>query len=291
MQEKVAFKSDGLNLVGIVHRPKRMKKGEKRPAFLVLHGFGTSKDGSTPEILANMLEDWGYVALRFDFRSCGESAGERGRVLCEDQVEDTKNAVTWLGRQPYVDAKRIGVIGHSFGAAVAVYAGGVDKRIAAVISSCGWGDGESKFRLQHKTRAQWKKFTDALKKGRALKKKTGQSLMMKRWDIVPIPRHLRAHMGANVTMEFVHETAQSMYDFQANKVVGKIAPRPLLLLHAADDSVTPTDQSLQLFAHARQPCDLMLLSGVDHFPFSVDSTRARDAVKDWLDQYFPVWNR
>jgi len=32
----------------------------------------------------------------------------------------------------------------------------------------------------------------------------------------------------------------------------------------------------------------MLLSDVDHFPFSVDSHRARDAVKGWLDRYFPA---
>src|SRR3546814_18672974 len=91
-----------------------MKKGEQRPGVLVLHGFGTGKDGSTPEILANMLCDWGYVALRFDFRCCGESEGERGRVLCEDQVADTKNAVSWFGRLPYVDETRIGALGPSF---------------------------------------------------------------------------------------------------------------------------------------------------------------------------------
>ena len=141
MEEKVTFKSDGLTLSGVVHTPADLAPGTRRPAFLVLHGFGTGKDGSTPEIISNMLAEWGYVAMRFDFRGCGESEGETARVLCEDQVEDVKNAVTWFARQPYVDGEKIGVIGHSFGAAVAVYAGGVDKRIAAVISSCGWGDG------------------------------------------------------------------------------------------------------------------------------------------------------
>ena len=43
------------------------------------------------------------------------------------------------------------LIGSSFGGAVAVYAGGVDERVAAVISNGGWGDGERKFRGQHKT--------------------------------------------------------------------------------------------------------------------------------------------
>src|SRR5256885_11418494 len=48
---------------------------------------------------------------------------------------------------------------------------------------------------------------------------------------------------------------ESMYAFTANEVVGKIAPRPLLLMHAAHDTVTPTEQSVDLFQHAGQPTD------------------------------------
>jgi dipeptidyl aminopeptidase/acylaminoacyl peptidase len=289
VEQKVSFKSDGLTLAGVVHTPADLAPGSERPAFLVLHGFGTGKDGSTPEILANMLCDWGYVAMRFDFRGCGDSEGEPARVYCLDQVEDVKNAVTWFAEQPFVDGERIAVIGHSFGAAVAVYSGGVDERIAAVISSCGWGDGESKFRLQHKSDEEWARFLKILEDGPKHLKENGESLMVDRWDIVPIPEHLRGHMGKNVHLKFPAEVAQSMFDFRANEVIGNIAPRPCLLFHAANDSVTPTDQSLQLFEHAKMPTDLMLMSEVDHFPFSVDSTRARNAVKDWLDRYFPAY--
>jgi len=287
METSVSFMSDGFKLAGVVHTPADLAPGDKRAAFLVLHGFGTGKDGSTPEILANMFCDWGYVALRFDMRSCGDSEGEHGLLRCLDQVADTRNAVTWLAEQDGVDPARIGVIGHSFGAAVAAYAGGVDERIAAVISSCGWGDGESKFKLQHPGDA-WTKFTESLAEGKRRRDAGEPDLMMARWDIVPIPEHLRGNMGKNVTMEFASETAQSMYDFRANDVVGKIAPRPLLLFHASDDSVTPTDQSLRLFAHAGQPTDLMLLSGVDHFPFSIGNDRPRDALHDWLNTYIPA---
>lgn len=287
MQTTVSFPSDGFKLAGVLHRPDDAPSGTARAAFLVLHGFGTGKDGSTPEILADMLCDWGYVALRFDMRSCGESEGEPGYVRCLDQVADTRNALTWLAEQDGVDPQRIGVIGHSFGAAVAVYTGGVDKRVAAVVSSCGWGDGESKFKLQHPGDA-WPKFVAALEEGRRRRTAGEPDLKMARWDIVPIPEHLRSNMGKNVTMEFPSETAQSMYDFRANDVVGDIAPRPLLLFHAADDSVTPTDQSLQLFAHARQPTDLLLLSGIDHFPFSIGNDRPRQALRSWLDAYFPA---
>jgi uncharacterized protein len=288
MLEQVTFDSDGLKLSGVVHRPDDMKPGEKRPAFLVLHGFGTSKNGGTPIIISEMLESWGYIALRFDFRGCGDSGGEHARVICMDQVSDTSNALTWLAQQDGVDPDRIGAIGHSFGAAVAVYTGGVDKRLAAVISSCGWGDGDRKFRGQHATPEAWAKFSGMLEEAPKYKARTGKSLMVPRWDIVPIPEHLRGNMAKDAILEFPAETPQSMMDFVADNVVGDIAPRPLLLFHAANDSVTPTEQSIEMFKRAGQPTDLMLVSDVDHFPFSVGNTRVRDGVRAWLDRYFPA---
>ncbi len=288
MQTPVTFESDGLKLSGVLHRPDGMAAGEKRPAFMVLHGFGTSKNGGTPIVISEMLEEWGYIALRFDYRGCGDSEGEHGRILCMDQVADTSNALTWLEQQDGVDPARIGAIGHSFGAAVAVYTGGVDKRVAAVISSCGWGDGVRKFKGQHATPEAWAKFSGMLEEAPKYQERTGKSLMVSRWDIVPIPEHLRGNMAADAILEFPAETPQSMMDFVADNVVGDIAPRPLLLFHAANDSVTPTEQSLEMFKRAGQPTDLLLVSDVDHFPFSVGNTRVRDGVKAWLDRYFPA---
>ena len=58
--------------------------------------------------------DLGYATLRFDMRGCGDSQGARGRVICLEQVEDTKSALSFLAGRPEVDAERIGVIGHSW---------------------------------------------------------------------------------------------------------------------------------------------------------------------------------
>ena len=79
-----------------------------------------------------------------------------------------------------------------------------------------------------------------------------------------------------------------MMEFNAEEVVGNIAPRPLMLLHASNDSVIPTEQSLLLFERAGQPTDLILLSDVDHWPLAGEKPRARDIIKDWLDVYLPV---
>ena len=288
MTSKITFQSEGLELAGIVHVPDGMRSGERRPAFLVLHGFGGNKDGRGQTVIAEQLTAWGYVVMRFDFRGCGDSGGEHARILCLDQVKDTSSAVTYMASRPEVDAKRIGLIGSSFGAAVAIYTGGADERVAAVVSSGGWGDGERKFRRQHPTPEAWERFTKMLDEGRRHRERTGKSLMVPRYDIVPIPEKLRASVSPGSIKEFPAETAQSMYDFRADEMVGKISPRPLLLLHSANDSVTPTIESIELFKRANQPAELHLFSEVDHFMFGEENPRVGRIVSDWLGRYFPA---
>ena len=287
-EENVTFASAGLKLSGNVRVPDGLKPGEKRGAFLVLHGFGSNKDSLNVLAPTKVLTELGYVTLRFSMRGCGDSEGEFGRVICLEQVEDTRNALTYLASHPAVDPRRIAVVGSSFGGAVAVYAGGVDERVAAVISNGGWGDGERKFRGQHKSPQEWARFTKMLEEGRAHRVRTGQSLMVPRYEIVPIPPHLRNNLAKNSIEMFPAETAQSMFDFRADDVVGKVAPRPLLLIHAANDSVTPTEQSVELFKHACQPAELHLFSEVDHFLFGEDNARVWGVMRDWLGKYFPA---
>jgi hypothetical protein len=288
MEEKVYFESDGLKLAGIIETPSDFKSGERRPVFIVLHGFGGNKDGHGQVVVAKQFTQWGYATLRIDFRGCGESEGERGRIICLDQVADTRNALSFLATRPEVDRERIALVGSSFGAAVAVFTGGADRRVAAVISCGGWGDGERKFRGQHPTPEAWAKFANMLEEGKRHRERTGKSLMVPRYDIVPIPEKLRNRMSSGSIMEFPAETAQSMNDFRADDQVGNISPRPLLLLHSANDSVTPTYESIEMFKRARQPAELHLLSDIDHFTFSEENPRLIRIVADWLERYFPA---
>jgi uncharacterized protein len=284
MEERVSFASDRLRLSGVLHLPD--PPGERRAAFLVLHGFGSNKDGGGGKAVAAMLTGLGYAALRFDFRGCGESEGERGRVICKEQVRDTRNALSFLAGRADIHPQRIGVVGQSFGAAVAVYTSGVDRRIAACISSGGWGDGAKKFRKQHASPRAWKKFTAMMKEGQR-RKRARKPLMVPRYDIVPIPPRLRGNLAPGSIMEFPFDVVESMYAFNANDVVARIAPRPLLLLHSASDSVTPTEQSVELFARAGKPTDLHLIADVDHFMFSEGNTLVLNLVRNWLDKHFP----
>jgi pimeloyl-ACP methyl ester carboxylesterase len=287
-EEQITFASRGLKLVGNVGVPAGVARGEKRPAFIVLHGFGSTRHAGNVKGPCAILDKLGYATMRFDMPGCGDSEGERGRLICLEQVQATSDALSTLAQHPNIDGARIGVLGSSFGAAVAVYCGGVDPRVAAVVSASGWGHGERKFRKQHPTPEAYARFTAMLEEGRTHRARTGQPLMVPRYDIVPIPEHLRTHVLPGSIQMFDSDTAQSMFDFRANDVVGRIAPRPLLLLHSSDDHVTPVEQSIELFQHAGQPTELHLFADTDHFMFAEGNARVHAVVQNWLAQYFPA---
>jgi len=292
MNEKtISFSSQGMTLAGVLRWPAGFKAGERRPALVVLHGFGSNKGAENVLGPCAEIEGMGYITLRFDMPGCGDSEGPRGHLICMEQVQATLDAVTFMASEPSVQTDAIGLIGSSFGAAVAVYAGAVDPRIAGVISSGGWGHGENKFKGQHPTPEAWARFTDMLAKGRAHREKTGTSLMVPRGQIVPLPPGLKRQLVPGALQEFTAETAQSMFDFRAEDVVHQMSPRPLMLLHSSVDSVTPTEQSLALFAKAKMPTDLHLFGDTDHFMLAEGNQRVWNVVRDWLYKYLPLEGR
>src|ERR1043166_8190453 len=112
-EEKVTITSAGLELAGVIRVPAGLRPGRRRRALLGRRGFGSNKNSQNVLAPCKVLEALGYVTLRFDVCGRGESEGEHGRVICLEQVEDTRNALTFLSRHPAVAADRIAVVGTS----------------------------------------------------------------------------------------------------------------------------------------------------------------------------------
>jgi uncharacterized protein len=287
MQTKINFQSGPNTLTGVVHIPDELPAGERRPAIIVIHGFGGNKEGPTHVGECNLYESLGYVALRFDMRGCGESNGPRGRVLCVDQVQDALNALTWLAQQPFVRPEAIALSGQSFGGAVAIYAGAVDPRVAAVISIAGWGNGARKLEWQNRAPGAWQRLLGLLERGRTLRETSGETLMLNRWDIVPVPEPIRHLLPPNCVMDFPVDTAQSIYDFRPEEVVDRIAPRPFLIVHGVNDSVTSVSEALHIFKASAGHPELAILKG-DHFPFVEPDSLWDSLLTNWVEKNLPI---
>lgn len=96
--------------------------GATGAAVVMLHGFGSSRDevGGLFAMQAADLSEKGIASLRIDFRGYGESSGDMADTTLEGLVSDAGTARGFLAGIDGVDAARIGVIGYSFGAAVAM---------------------------------------------------------------------------------------------------------------------------------------------------------------------------
>jgi alpha/beta superfamily hydrolase len=102
-EDVVSIPSAGLKLYGMLGVPVGLRTQERRAAFLVLHGFGGNCESAGVIQPTKVLNEFGYVTLRFDMRGCGKSGGEFGRVICLEQVEDLGNALEFLTSHPAVD--------------------------------------------------------------------------------------------------------------------------------------------------------------------------------------------
>lgn len=134
MRKDVAFASKGLRCSGWLYVPDGLTPGQKAPTILMGHGFTGVKDQALPDF-AGRFAAAGFATLVFDYRYFGESEGEpRSQLFPLDQVEDFRNAITWISSQPEADSQRIGIWGTSFGGGIVTYVATFDRRIKAVVA-------------------------------------------------------------------------------------------------------------------------------------------------------------
>ncbi|MGW7430168.1 alpha/beta fold hydrolase [Streptomyces sp. NPDC054861] len=108
---------------------------ERRPAVLLGHGFGGSKDDVRAQ--AETLARDGYAVLTWSARGFGASTGQIGLNDPDHEVKDVRRLVDWLAKRPEVRLDkdgdpRVGVTGASYGGAIALLAAGHDPRIDAI---------------------------------------------------------------------------------------------------------------------------------------------------------------
>ncbi|MET8626682.1 alpha/beta fold hydrolase [Kitasatospora sp. NPDC004669] len=112
-----------------------------RPAVLLAHGFGGSKDGERER--AQQLARQGYAVLTWSARGFGHSGGKIGLNAPDREVEDVKHLVDWLAQRPEVQLDgpgdpRVGITGASYGGAISLLASAYDHRIDAVATQITW---------------------------------------------------------------------------------------------------------------------------------------------------------
>jgi dipeptidyl aminopeptidase/acylaminoacyl peptidase len=152
-------------------------------------------------------------------------------------------AVTWLTSQPEVDPARIGGLGASMGAYVLMQSAAIDQRLRAVVLEASPSDVIEQLRL-----------------------------LARRWGPISIEPAKWALYRSGMPL-----------DMRPIDVVGKIAPRPVLIIQGELDSLVPVSMAKDLYRAAGDPKELWIVPGAGH----VDYARvAMPAYRSHLSEFF-----
>jgi pimeloyl-ACP methyl ester carboxylesterase len=133
----VIIPANGFTLAGTMTVPPGMGR-LKHPAVVLVTGSGQiERDETVAGIpifaqLAGSLAKEGFVVVRYDKRGIGQSGGRSERATLQDYADDLTAVVKWLAKRKDIEPRRISVVGHSEGGAVALLAAR-EKKISALV--------------------------------------------------------------------------------------------------------------------------------------------------------------
>ncbi len=134
---------------GYLLLPKDLKPGEKRPVIVAQHGWAgvpkvlLDRTNQTYKAFAAQLADRGYIVFvphfpwsgKLDYLELQRKANPLGLSLFSVILNQHERILDWLTAQPWVDAKRIGFYGLSWGGKVAMRVPSLLERYSLTIAS------------------------------------------------------------------------------------------------------------------------------------------------------------
>jgi len=212
-----------------------------RPTAMILHGI----PGIELNVdLAHALREVGWNSLIFHYRGCWGSGGD---YVLRTIPDDVRAALDFLEESDYpVDAAKLVLIGHSLGGWAALLAGADDPRVRAVAVV---GAVVEPAKLDFNAAVAVVEFTPWL-----------------------------AGMSPD---EFVRQWGALEPEYAPLWVVGNIPPRPLLIVHGAQDGVVPVGQALALAAAVEEGADLRVHPEGNH-AFAWQRGWLREQIVGWL---------
>ena len=210
---------------------------EQPSAPAILYAPATAHDQRSGLSLVPAFHAAGYHVLLFSYRGHALSEGDSwGFTYGHAESKDVDAAVRFLYETKGI--RRIGAIGHSVGAVSSILSAARTPRIGAVVAVAPFNCVDEVWRTNRPT-------------------------------LVP-----------SFVLNFTLWLAEKRKGFNSGdvcplKVVDRIAPRPLLVIHGTDDQRITEAQARRLFAAAREPKALWLVGGASH-------NSVRDPVLDEL---------
>jgi pimeloyl-ACP methyl ester carboxylesterase len=264
--EQVHIPAAGFNLVGTLSKPAG-DPGKRLPAIILVAGSGPlDRDETIAGIpvlgqLANALADAGYLVLRYDKRGIGQSGGRTETAGLAEYAEDLRAAITFMAGRKAVDPKRLAVVGHSEGGAIALLAAASDRRDGALVLLAATGvNGNDLLLAQQKHLLDRSSLSDVDRQAKIdLQKRIQEAVITgKGWDALP-PTVRRQVDNPEFQSILMHDPARIMPGVR----------QPILIVQGSlDMQVDPSNADrLAALAGARKhpaPVEVLKIPGVNH---------------------------
>jgi alpha-beta hydrolase superfamily lysophospholipase len=197
-----------------------------RGTVIILHGVSESKIVGLP--LARALHAEHFNVFLYDSRRHGESGG-RFCTYGFYEKHDVSIAISYMEHRRDVELGNVGLMGSSMGAAVAIQAAALDKRIKAVVAESGFATLRTVFDDYQKR-------------------------------MIKMPWHYLRNLVIKRSEHLAHFKASAVAPLEAVREIHV----PLFILHGTTDDRISHHYSLQVFENANQPKDLWLLEDAQH---------------------------
>jgi len=296
MRKNISFTSKRLRCNGWLYIPDNIEAGQRAPAIVMAHGFSGVKEQFLDHF-AEKFVDAGFVTLVFDYRYFGESAGEpRGQLFPLEQVEDYRNAITWLSDQPQVDPARIGVWGTSFSGGLIFHLTVFDRRIKVAVA-------QVPSVLNYETRRaidpeKHDRISEFLLQDRISRYQNGTINYLK---VVAPEGELCALPGKESYDAFMVlkerapswlngitiESLEKIREFDPIRYIHLIAPTPLLIITAEHDSLIPIKYVMDAYARVKDPKDMVILPCKHFDVYGTEPwfSKAAIAAVNWFEKH------
>lgn len=285
----VTFYSDGVACFGEIFYPKDFDEGGKTPAVILGQGWtGTAR---TIAKYAARFAERGLVAMVIDYRGWGKSDGyvslvghiqtedatrfteteaavmiKRTRLLPLKQVEDFRNAISYIQGEPGVNPERIGTWGSSYAGGHQITLAAIDARVKAAVAQVpaigGKGSPEGPVKMNSMA------VEDAIKRARE-----GQG------NEFPTGFSLRR----NVDVETLQMNAEYRPYHSAKFVVAPI----LFIVAENEELINNQDGAYAASKVVQGPAEVLEIAGITHFEMYVGEAfeQGSNAAADWFRKH------
>jgi pimeloyl-ACP methyl ester carboxylesterase len=243
--------SQGLRLVG------NFFPSDSAAVVVMAHGFTSDKSSRGRfDRIARALNEFGYNALAFDFRGCGES--DNDSLTTAKQVDDLRAAIAYVKSR---DLHQIALLGHSLGSLICLRA--YSSEVTTMILT-----GALTGPMYHK----WDQYYSP-----------EQLRELAETGFLTIKQNVGYRQEVIVESQMLKDFAE----IDQQKLLGSIKC-PVLIIHGDNDEEERQllERSRQGLHYLPQRSHIEVIHGANH-SFLDHITRVIDLIHAWLTEYLP----